>query len=143
MTGLIQCDPLEPPLNGKLIYGNEHGRLVDSKMAYPMGTFVEVHCLNETVVKGEGFLSCIDSGSWDFPVPECIPKQIDFATIEPMPAVTTTTTTTTPATTTSTTTTVATTTTSTTVATTTTTKKPVKHNRIPKSKFENLETKTK
>lgn len=114
---------MNPPLNGKLIYANEHGR-IDIKKTYPMGTFVEVHCTNETVIRGEGFLSCIDSGIWDFPVPECVPIQMDSTTTVASPVLTTTTAaTTTSTTTTTTTTTTAATTTATT--TTTTTKKPV------------------
>lgn len=64
---------MKPPQNGKLIYLNEHGRIADNKTNYPMGSFVEVHCVNGTMVKGEwSMLSCIDSGTWDFPLPECI-----------------------------------------------------------------------
>lgn len=138
MTGLIHCEPLEPPHNGKLIYANEHGR-IESKTNYPMGTFAEVQCMNETVVKGEGFLSCIDSGIWDFPVPECVPIQIKSTTTEAIPVLKTTTTTTTtstaaPTTTKATTSTsTSTTTRATTIRTTTsstttaTTKKPVTH----------------
>lgn len=83
VLGLIQCGELKAPHNGKLIYGNEHGRIVDTKPNYPMGTFVEVHCTNGTIVKGEGFLSCIDSGTWDFPVPECIDIPKQTATMQP------------------------------------------------------------
>lgn len=36
-----------------------------------MGTFVEVRCKNGTVLSGEGFLSCTESGTWDFPMPKC------------------------------------------------------------------------
>lgn len=64
---------MSPPRNGRLIYANEHGRITGNKSYYPMGTFVEVQCENETMVKGDGFLSCIDSGTWDLPVPECVP----------------------------------------------------------------------
>lgn len=56
-----------------------------------MGTFVELQCTSGTVVKGEGFLSCIDSGIWDFPVPECVPIQMNSTTTEPNPVHTTTT----------------------------------------------------
>lgn len=123
MSGLIHCQPLEPPLNGILVYASEHGR-IDSKAIHPMGTFVEVHCINGTVVKGEGFLSCIDIGIWDFPVPQCV----HTTTTEASPVLITTTTTTTAATTTSSTTIATTTSTS----TTTTTKKPVKSKIPPK-----------
>lgn len=70
--GLIKCSKLNSPRNGRLIYANEHGRIADDQPNYPMGTFVEVQCENETMVKGDGFLSCIDSGTWDLPVPECV-----------------------------------------------------------------------
>lgn len=72
VPGLIQCGQLKAPHNGKLIYANEHGRIAENLPHYPMGTFVEVQCENDTMVKGEGFLSCIDSGTWDYAVPECI-----------------------------------------------------------------------
>lgn len=71
--GLIKCSKLNPPRNGRLIYANELGRIADDQQNYPMGTFVEVQCENETMVRGDGFLSCIDSGTWDLPVPECVP----------------------------------------------------------------------
>lgn len=37
-----------------------------------MGTFAEVRCENNTVLSGEGFLSCTESGTWDFSMPACI-----------------------------------------------------------------------
>lgn len=37
-----------------------------------MGTFVEVECSGNTVIRGESFLTCTESGSWDFAVPQCI-----------------------------------------------------------------------
>lgn len=78
--GLIQCSKLNSPRNGRLIYANEHGRIDDDQLNYSMGTFVEVQCENETMVKGDGFLSCIDSGTWDLPVPECVPIPIPTTT---------------------------------------------------------------
>lgn len=64
---------LEPPHNGKLIYANEHGRIKGDSANYPVGTYVEIQCEKGSMVRGESFLSCIDSGIWDLPVPECIP----------------------------------------------------------------------
>ncbi|XP_031635123.1 sushi, von Willebrand factor type A, EGF and pentraxin domain-containing protein 1-like isoform X2 [Contarinia nasturtii] len=77
---LIKCDRLKAPHNGRLIYANEHGRIADNQPNFPMGTFVEVQCENETILKGDGFLSCIDSGIWDLPLPECIPIPITTTT---------------------------------------------------------------
>lgn len=94
---MIKCTKLNPPRNGRLIYANEHGRIADNQQNYPMGTFVEVQCENETMVKGDGFLSCIDSGTWDLPVPECVPIPTTTTTST---TTTTTTTTTSPKTTT-------------------------------------------
>lgn len=37
-----------------------------------MGTFIEIQCLNGTVIKGESFLTCTESSTWDFPVPYCV-----------------------------------------------------------------------
>lgn len=37
-----------------------------------MGTFIEIQCLNGTVIKGESFLTCTESSAWDYSVPECI-----------------------------------------------------------------------
>lgn len=37
-----------------------------------MGTFIEIQCENGSVLKGESILSCIDSGSWDSTMPECV-----------------------------------------------------------------------
>lgn len=37
-----------------------------------MGTFVEVRCQNNTVLSGESFLSCTESGTWDFSIPTCV-----------------------------------------------------------------------
>lgn len=77
---------MHAPQNGRLIYANEHGRIGDNQANYSMGTFVEVQCENDTMVKGDGFLSCIESGIWDLPVPECVP----FPTQDPTIAKTTT-----------------------------------------------------
>lgn len=70
---MIRCSRLTAPKNGRLIYANEHGRVADNQTNYPMGTFIEIQCENQTVVKGDGFLSCIDSGTWDLPMAECVP----------------------------------------------------------------------
>lgn len=37
-----------------------------------MGTFVEIQCENGAVLRGESFLTCIDSGNWDLQMPTCI-----------------------------------------------------------------------
>lgn len=58
-TSLIKCVRLKAPQNGRLIYANEHGRISNENSNYPMGTFVEVQCENDTMLKGDGFLSCI------------------------------------------------------------------------------------
>lgn len=72
IPGLIQCNRVDAPLNGYIIYANERGRIEDDQAKYPMGTFVEVRCENSTALSGEGFLSCTESGSWDFSMPDCV-----------------------------------------------------------------------
>lgn len=73
--GIIKCSRLEPPNNAKLIYANEHGRVKDELENYPMGIFIEIQCLDGFTIKGESFISCIESGTWDLPMPECIKIQ--------------------------------------------------------------------
>lgn len=72
VPGLIQCDHVDAPPNGYVIYANERGRIGGDQAKYPMGTFVEVRCENNTALSGEGFLSCTEGGSWDFSMPKCI-----------------------------------------------------------------------
>lgn len=36
-----------------------------------MGTYIEIQCINDTVPVGENFLTCTESGAWDFPAPQC------------------------------------------------------------------------
>lgn len=78
----IECDRIMQPLNSKLIYANEKGTIADDKSTYPMGTFIEIHCVNGTVALGENFLSCTESGTWDFPAPQCITEDISSPRIE-------------------------------------------------------------
>lgn len=72
IPGLIQCNRVDAPPNGYVIYANERGRIEGDQPKYPMGSFVEVRCDNSTALSGEGFLSCTESGSWDFSMPKCV-----------------------------------------------------------------------
>lgn len=80
-----------------MIYANEHGRVKDELANYPMGSFIEIQCLDGFTIKGESFLSCIETGTWDLPIPECIiiPPTTTTTTKKPttIRSVTTTTTT--------------------------------------------------
>lgn len=58
-----------------MIYANEHGRVKDELTSYPMGTFIEIQCLDGFTIKGESILSCIESGTWDLTIPECVKIQ--------------------------------------------------------------------
>lgn len=74
-AGVIQCNRIDAPINAKIIYANERGRVRNDLLTYPMGTFIEVECVNGTEMKGEGFLTCTETGSWDFPISKCVQPQ--------------------------------------------------------------------
>lgn len=73
-TGNIQCNRLEPPENGKIIYANERGIISNAFEKYSMGTFAEIQCDYDMVVDGENFLSCSETTQWDYPLPKCVIK---------------------------------------------------------------------
>lgn len=73
-TGNIQCNRLEPPEYGKIIYANERGIISNTFEKYSMGTFAEIQCDYDMVVEGENFLSCSESTQWDYPLPKCVIK---------------------------------------------------------------------
>lgn len=69
---MIECDPITPPANSLITYANDKGKINDDKHKYPMGSFVEIQCLGDTVPMGENFLSCTESGTWDYPALQCV-----------------------------------------------------------------------
>lgn len=54
------------------MYANERGSIAGDKLKYPMGTFIEIHCVNANVAIGDNFLTCTESGVWDLPAPQCV-----------------------------------------------------------------------
>lgn len=72
VSGDIECDRISTSPNSHLIYANEKGTISGDKLKYPMGTFIEIQCINDKMLLGENFLSCTESGTWDYPAPQCV-----------------------------------------------------------------------
>lgn len=71
-VGLIHCDRVDVPPSGTVVYANERGIIEGDRPYFSMGTFAELRCDNNTVLSGEGFLTCTESGTWDFSMPKCV-----------------------------------------------------------------------
>lgn len=72
IAGHIHCDGIEPSQNMQIMYANERGQIESTGEKYPLGTFVEITCLNASFINGESFLTCLDTGLWDYPVARCV-----------------------------------------------------------------------
>ncbi|XP_053677965.1 sushi, von Willebrand factor type A, EGF and pentraxin domain-containing protein 1-like [Anopheles nili] len=73
---IVKCPPLiltERDGKTPIIYATEHGVIKDSLDEYDVGTLAEVRCLPGFVLTDENLLTCLESGQWDLPLPECVP----------------------------------------------------------------------
>lgn len=57
--------------NSVITYGKESGLFDRQQLSYPVGTFAEVYCTNNTTMNGEMVLNCLENGSWDITPPIC------------------------------------------------------------------------
>lgn len=81
--GNIQCDSIEPPKYGKVIYANEKGQIKGQYEKYQLGTFAEIQCLNDTTLEGENLLTCLDTTFWDYTIPTCIEYKTTTESLTP------------------------------------------------------------
>lgn len=71
----LYCTKLEAPLHGSLIYATEKGQLKTETKEFHTGTLAEVQCDVKYHPNKENLIACQTDGTWDNPLPECIPDE--------------------------------------------------------------------
>uniref|UniRef100_A0A182MZZ5 Sushi domain-containing protein n=1 Tax=Anopheles dirus TaxID=7168 RepID=A0A182MZZ5_9DIPT len=73
---IVRCPPLALTANdgrAPVIYATERGPIPPSLGSYDVGVLAEIRCLPDYALTDENLLTCLDSGQWDLPLPECVP----------------------------------------------------------------------
>uniref|UniRef100_A0A182QJ86 Sushi, von Willebrand factor type A, EGF and pentraxin domain-containing protein 1 n=1 Tax=Anopheles farauti TaxID=69004 RepID=A0A182QJ86_9DIPT len=74
---IVKCAPLTLAENdgrAPVIYATERGPIGQPQLAgYDVGVLAEIRCQPHYVLVDENLLTCLDSGQWDLPLPECVP----------------------------------------------------------------------
>uniref|UniRef100_A0A182K190 Sushi, von Willebrand factor type A, EGF and pentraxin domain-containing protein 1 n=1 Tax=Anopheles christyi TaxID=43041 RepID=A0A182K190_9DIPT len=73
---LVKCAPLVlEPNDGRapIIYATERGVIPQLLDSYDVGALAEVRCLPQYALTDDNLLTCLESGQWDLPLPECVP----------------------------------------------------------------------
>lgn len=81
---IFECPALKNPENGAFIYATDSGLINEELSAYPLGTFAETKCNDGFTIENENLISCVDNGSWDFDVEDCV---VDMTAITDVPRV--------------------------------------------------------
>lgn len=66
-----ECEALNEPKSGKLIYASDSGIIKEILTSYSVGSYAEIHCNEGFEYNGENLISCTESGNWDFEVEDC------------------------------------------------------------------------
>ncbi|XP_058813281.1 uncharacterized protein LOC131677461 [Topomyia yanbarensis] len=79
---MVKCPALVPSQRSNIIYASERGVLINTFNSYAIGTLAEVGCDDGFSVDGENLLTCLENGSWDMSMPDCIPQESILSTTE-------------------------------------------------------------
>ncbi|XP_049280450.1 sushi, von Willebrand factor type A, EGF and pentraxin domain-containing protein 1-like [Anopheles funestus] len=73
---IVKCPPLvleENDGRAPIIYATERGAITRSLPSYDVGVLAEVRCLPQFALTDDNLLTCLETGQWDIPLPECVP----------------------------------------------------------------------
>ncbi|XP_035901734.1 sushi, von Willebrand factor type A, EGF and pentraxin domain-containing protein 1-like [Anopheles stephensi] len=73
---IVKCSPLvleENDGRAPIIYATERGAIPRPLASYDVGVLAEVRCLPQFALTDDNLLTCLESGQWDLPLPECVP----------------------------------------------------------------------
>nr|XP_040233470.2 sushi, von Willebrand factor type A, EGF and pentraxin domain-containing protein 1-like [Anopheles coluzzii] len=73
---IVKCPPLVLEAHdgrAPVIYATERGVIQQHLDSYDVGVLAEVRCLPEYALTEDNLLTCLESGQWDLPLPECVP----------------------------------------------------------------------
>lgn len=77
-----ECEALQKPKNGKLIYASDSGIIEEDLTAYPVGSYAEIRCDEGFEFHGENLISCSESGSWDYDVEDCKAVEVEKVSVD-------------------------------------------------------------
>lgn len=72
LSGDINCPPLLCTDRMHITYASDKEELSNSQSEYPIGTFAQIDCLDESrLTEGNSELICTEDGEWDGQMPKC------------------------------------------------------------------------
>ncbi|XP_055618198.1 sushi, von Willebrand factor type A, EGF and pentraxin domain-containing protein 1-like [Toxorhynchites rutilus septentrionalis] len=78
----IKCPALPMASGYNITYASERGVINGTHNNYAIDTLAEVQCDDEYYIEGENLLTCLETGKWDFVIPNCTLKKTHELTTE-------------------------------------------------------------
>ncbi|KAF2886660.1 hypothetical protein ILUMI_19512, partial [Ignelater luminosus] len=69
----VQCKNFVKPDHSEfLIISEILDEYLEDRSDFDVGTQIEIKCVEDAKLDGESIITCLDNGTWDYPIPKCI-----------------------------------------------------------------------